>query len=437
MNFDLNIKNYKIEELKEMFNLPDGYDTSTLNFNDSKIRENVSLNQTISDGLRKKTLDFLTSAKNILLTSALPDYTMSKMAANNNYNTKDSDSTSLKKSTVLDGIDNSFIIDKLPTAYGQSFGDSYFSGTINPIKKRVVKQFLNIDTRFRDNYYSTISSNFMLTITNKFSNVLSMQISAFEFPTSFYVISKQNGNNFFSIVIDPVGGIEIPRLIITIPNGNYTPASLIGYLINYVSGATGPLSSDLFFVYYKQIYFTLNIDSTNSGSAQMIIGVNHTALAPTDPLITNFNVDFQADIYGNSDTLNPLPLKFGWLLGFRNGIYSGNSSYVSEGIVDLIGSRYLYLMVDDFNNSVLNSFYGAFNSSVINKNILARITLQQGTFNIFAQNNLTSLTTPRTYFGPVDIQKLHIQLMDEYGRVVNLNNMDFSFCLTFESVYDL
>ena len=59
MNFDLNIKNYKMEELEEMFNLPKGYDTSTLNFNDSKIRENVSLNQTISDGLRKKTLDFL------------------------------------------------------------------------------------------------------------------------------------------------------------------------------------------------------------------------------------------------------------------------------------------------------------------------------------------------------------------------------------------
>ena len=435
MNFDLNIKNYKMEELEEMFNLPIGYDTSTLNFNDSKIRENVSLNQTISDGLRKKTLDFLASAKNILANRALPDYTMAKPHLSNNYNTKDDDNISLKASSITDT--DSFIINKPATAYGQSFGDTYYSGTINPIKKRVVKQFLNIDTRFRDNYYSTLSSDFMFNIPNKFSNVLSIQMSAFEFSTTFYVISKQNSNNFFNIVIDPVDGIEIPRVVIVVPNGNYTPSSLTGYFNNYMSGSTGPLSTDPFFVYYKQIYFVVNVDSTNSGSAQLIIGVNQTGLLPGDPRITNFTVDFQADIFGNSDTLNPLPLKLGWLLGFRNGIYSGNSSYVSEGVIDLIGPRYIYVSIDDFNNSVLNSFYGAFNSSIINKNILARITLQQGSFNIFAQNNLTSLTTPRAYFGPVDIQRLHVQLLDEYGRVINLNNMDFSFCLTFETIYDL
>ena len=435
MNFDLNIKNYKMEELEEMFNLPLGYDTSTLNFNDSKIRENVSLNQTISDGLRKKTLDFLASAKIILAKRALPDYTMAKPHLSNNYNTKDDDNISLKASSITDT--DSFIINKPPTAYGQSFGDTHYSGTINPLKKRVVKQFLNIDTRFRDNYYSTLSSDFMFNIPNKFSNVLSIQMSAFEFSTTFYVISKQNGNNFFNIVIDPVAGIEIPRVVIVVPNGNYTPSSLTGYFNNYMSGSTGPLSTDPFFVYYKQIYFVVNVDSTNSGSAQLIIGVNQTGLLPGDPRITNFTVDFQADIFGNPDTLNPLPLKLGWLLGFRNGIYSGNSSYVSEGVIDLIGPRYIYVSIDDFNNSVLNSFYGAFNSSIINKNILARITLQQGSFNIFAQNNLTSLTTPRAYFGPVDIQRLHVQLLDEYGRVVNLNNMDFSFCLTFETIYDL
>ena len=180
----------------------------------------------------------------------------------------------------------------------------------------------------------------------------------------------------------------------------------------------------------------VNVDSTNSGSAQLIIGVNQTGLLPGDPHITNFTLDFQADIFGNPDTSNPLPLKLGWLMGFRNGIYSGNSSFVSEGVMDLIGPRYIYVSLDDFNNSVLNSFYGAFNSSVINKNILARITLQQGTFNIFAQNNLTSLTTPRAYFGPVDIQRFHVQLLDEYGRVINLNNMDYSLTLELELLYE-
>jgi len=28
---------------------------------------------------------------------------------------------------------------------------------------------------------------------------------------------------------------------------------------------------------------------------------------------------------------------------------------------------------------------------------------------------------------------MHIQVLDEYGRNINLNNMDFSFCLSFNT----
>ena len=95
----------------------------------------------------------------------------------------------------------------------------------------------------------------------------------------------------------------------------------------------------------------------------------------------------------------------------------------------------------DFNNSVLDGFYGTFNSSIINKNILARISLQGNafgnSFNILSKDNFSLITTPRQYFGPVDIQKLQIQLLDEYGRILNLNNMDYSFCLTFQTIYEL
>ena len=93
--------------------------------------------------------------------------------------------------------------------------------------------------------------------------------------------------------------------------------------------------------------------------------------------------------------------------------------------------------MDDYNNNVNNNFYSAFNASVLNKNILARISFQPSPFGSISQNNLSLITTPRQYFGPVDIQKLNIQLLDEYGRIIELNNMDYSFCLTFTSVYDI
>jgi hypothetical protein len=74
---------------------------------------------------------------------------------------------------------------------------------------------------------------------------------------------------------------------------------------------------------------------------------------------------------------------------------------------------------------------------MLNKNILARISLQVNTYNVLEQNSLNLITTPREYFGPVNLQTLNIQLLDEYGRIVDLNNMDFSFCVTLTTTYDI
>ena len=43
----------------------------------------------------------------------------------------------------------------------------------------------------------------------------------------------------------------------------------------------------------------------------------------------------------------------------------------------------------------------------------------------------------REYFGPVNIQKLKIQLLNQYGEILNLNYMDFSFSLELEVAYDI
>ena len=60
-----------------------------------------------------------------------------------------------------------------------------------------------------------------------------------------------------------------------------------------------------------------------------------------------------------------------------------------------------------------------------------------GIYNIGQDDDFSdSINRTREYFGPVDIQKLHIQFLDEYGRVVDFNNMDWSCELTFNSVYD-
>ena len=41
----------------------------------------------------------------------------------------------------------------------------------------------------------------------------------------------------------------------------------------------------------------------------------------------------------------------------------------------------------------------------------------------------------REYFGPVNIEKLHIMLLDMYGKPYNLSNNDYSFALEFTILY--
>ena len=85
--------------------------------------------------------------------------------------------------------------------YLTSFPSEFFPGVINPIKKRTIRKNLNIDSRFRDNYYTSASSNFNVSLPLNIDNVLQMQLNAIELPTTYYAVSKQYGNNFFNITV--------------------------------------------------------------------------------------------------------------------------------------------------------------------------------------------------------------------------------------------
>ena len=414
MNFDLNIDNYTRDELIQMFELPSNFDKNILEIKESKLKDNIINNKEINKDTQVKTINFLIKAKNIILNSSqdqdkykdkqLKDIVISTYHTNYEL-----------KSTSIEDSNEHMIQVRKETPYITSNPSEFFPGVINPLKKRIIKKNLNIDTRFRDNYYANSSTNFNITLPININDVLQMQLAAIELPTTYYVVSKQYGNNFFSLSVNGITSI------INIPEGNYTTVSIMTAINNQLQLAGTP---------FNTVVFEINLIN-GTGSGQTLVGFSDLSGN------TSIQLDFQADRNGIPDNNTPLPLKFGWLLGFRNGIYINNLNYVSEGIIDVTGPNYLFLVVDDFNNNVNNSFYSAFNSSILNKNILARISLTSNTFNILQQNNLNIITTPREYFGPVNIQNFNIQLLDEYGRVINLNNMDYSFCLTLSIAYDL
>jgi hypothetical protein len=313
--------------------------------------------------------------------------------------------------------------DKKSMPYLSSYPSEFFPGIINPLKRKTNRVFVNIDTRFRDNYYGTQSSNFFMGVPFSLGNILSMQLSQIELPITFYAISKQLGNNYFNISANLIGQQPFNTLV-EIPSGNYSYENMIT-LLNTIMANLGGL--------FANILFGINITDINTGSGQMYVTINSNYNGPP----FEFALNFQANLVGTDDRNTPLPLKLGWMFGFRNGYYYNNTSYVSEGLVNLLGPRYIYLAIDDFNKNFNNSFYSAFSSSFLNKNILARISLQGNNFSILSENNLGLVSYVRQYHGPVNIGHLIIQLLDEYGRIINLNNMDYSFCLSFQQAYDI
>jgi hypothetical protein len=415
-DFNFNIKIYTVKELEEVLELPNNYDETIIIGQEVKLRQNIINNKDIPSNVKIEMLNFINKTKNKLI-----EYSKNKLSYANTNNNNNNNNNNDTKSELVENNDKN-IITHPTTPYSQSFPSEFYQGTINPLNKRILRQNINIDTRFRENYYGSMSSNFHLDLPLKLSQVVSLQLTALELPNTLYVISQVFGNNFFVLEIPG----EAP-FIVKLSDGNYDYLALQDYINNVLSTAPGSYSD----IQFLSDANTPGGSGPTGGSGRMVVGLK------AGSLITEFAINFLTDINGNEDRQTPLPLKIGWLMGFRLGYYTNNVTYVSEGIINLLGPKYIYLVVDDFNNNVLDGYYAAFTSSILNKNILARISLQDSVFNYLSKDNYNLISSPRQYFGPVDIQKLQIQLLDEYGRVLNLNNMDYSFCLTFQTVYNL
>ena len=400
--FDLNLNNYTKVELEEMFQLTPIYTDTDLLQKEQVLRENILSDGAVEPMVKIQTLKFIEQAKQILLAGKAPTLAVA----------------TIKPEPA-----------PVPTQiYMPTHPSEYFPGWVNPVKKRNRTINLNIDTKFRESYYVTQSSNFHINLPIKINSVVNMELSAIEFPpTAFYSVSKMLGNNFFWLRAGSEAASDLEETVVIIPDGNFTApdaVELINTFLKTLSTST----------YLQYIYFSVNENASGtSGSSQLLVAVNESY---PFAIPFNFIIDLQADINGVPDYSTPLPLKLGWKLGFRNGIYTNNSAYVTEGVLNLAGASYLYLAIDDYNNAN-NTFFSAFNESVLNKNILARVAVQSSVSSAVTFSNIGLVNTPREYYGPVNIEKMQIQMLDEYGRIINLNNMDYSFCLTFTTGEDV
>lgn len=459
---------YKIKDLEKLFSLPDHYNETIIKEREVLLVQTVH-NSTHSHEKKEKIQKFISEAKQFLLKNLIKQEQHITGSFMEIYNTD----LSLKPSSITENNGSDFTIQKQVTPFTQSSPSAFYQGVINPLKKRILTNNVNVDTRFRENYATTNPANFIFQLPTNFYNVVSMELSSFEFSHSFYTISASLGNNYLHL--HRKIGPDTKHATIVVPDGNYIGTDLLTTLTTLSNDYMDPVDG---MFYFGDIVFTLDSNSTagsDTGSGKIFVtsfpvSTERPLTLPPFPLPpaipfpyynTPFVLDFLSDINGNANynngttcvnDVNLLQSKIGWVMGFRNGLYGvniqeqpncppgikENTYYISEGVLDLSGIKYIYFVVDDFNNSVNNSFYATFQKSINNNNILARLNVIQSFFMVDMQNNLSNIVTqPREYFGPVTLTNLKFQLLDEFGRIVNLNNMDYSFCLTLKTVYDL
>lgn len=426
---DLNIDNYSITDLEKFFKFKHGtYTDVHVEQREYEIREQLLSSGHIHKKFKRDLIAFLGEVKERLLYTIPREgkpTTISKNAILDNSN--------VPKSAELATSRAPLVIERQPTQYVNVQQSEYYQGIINPLATRTVPKNITVDTRFRNNYYSTMSSNFTVQFPTKLSKVVSMQMSAIELPRSFYNICALYANNYFNIevFVDKNGTIFGSERMVVIPDGNYTPEGLIDQINTILCPDGFPNPDDM----CSYITFSLSISGNGSGSGRTIVKPNFDY--PEGDTIQQIIMNFGNDAAGNNDIQN-ISKKLGWILGFVNIIYCESNYHISEKPLDCNPVKYLYLAVEDFNKSVNDSFVTAFEKNGLPPNVLARISMHgNGYQNMLLNKEYMIVTETRKYFGPVDIQRLQVKLYDDAGRILNMNYSDYSFCLHFKLLYDL
>ena len=443
--FDFNIQNYSLSEMEDLLGLAakkgKGYTPGDV----ASCKQRLVVKLASSGKQDKKMVDFLNAVHKCLLSKLDSGSSGGGNSGNPQESRFYSPVTSLKQNTIIPGTkaDGHFVIpdpyrmydpEKYNDVGGLVVGQSGAPpGTINPVKYSTVAISVNIDSRFRPNYFSTKSTDLQITLPEKIHNIINYRVGSFEIPFyAIYSISELNGNNAIQIQWSGTAGDYSNTFTIVIPDGNYyttasttnvaASASIETTINTILDSNTGFLAGKLYF-YIDQV------------SGKGVFAQPSTAGAIYFKVISNVRSD------GDLNYEAPLISFLGWQLGFRNAEnISKNSglglkgSVVSEALVAIRATNYIFISIDDYNNSVNDYYSAVFSESFAIKNIITRVNV--GFLQDVNEASSIQLNRQRCFFGPVNIQKLRITLYDNFGRIVDLNSMDWNIELIFECVYD-
>ena len=288
--FDLNVNNYSLRELLDFFGLSQNNDAAEVDRKCANLKHKINKDPKLGPVTKGKIHDFLNKATHRLAqtrqtTAEFFDNPKGAESATSGSATSGATSNGASNGQQLTAAFEAAMKATAPAPAPSKFmdmkndveqhGDAFLitrpsqqvgiaanfkngkaaltgapPGILNPVAISTIKRALNVDTRFRTNYYATKSTDFVFNIPYKFENVTSMSVATYELPLTYFAVSQQYENNCVLFQwestpsVYPAPPLFNKQYTLVIPDGNYRTSfqsgggSLIENAINGILAGT-------------------------------------------------------------------------------------------------------------------------------------------------------------------------------------------------------
>ena len=475
MSFDYNADHYSRLELLSVLELPPTASTvDILNAVNPYILKYTSENNA-------PFLGFFVRARDILINGTPPPVIEESVILTNQK--VDTDETPHKDVT-----------DRVQNDSDNSFGIPIKQDILNPNLKNVVTRLIHLDSQFRQSTIAGSATDYTLDLSDPLKNVLSLRLYSIQIPFSWYIIDAQYNNNVFWVSISAP---SITSILITMPSGNYTPVTFVSTMNAVLKEAIADISGSP--VSYNESTGKVTLTLVTSGSTQIVSVVffDFEGILVTAPYVNStlgWLMGYRSAVIEVNSSGNVADGVID-LYGTKNLLFvldDYNQNHVNNGLVSITEiSKTLSLPsyyrpdlsfnvmpptnnynndISDYGGSAVKTFKSVpimqpsaprllTQSQIYTVNeimkareqtmnfrtraptspdIFAMIPLKRGgakVGDVYVEFGSSLQTNIRVYFGPVNIERMRIRLLDDKGNIVNLNGMDWSITLISENLY--
>jgi len=421
-SLDLDIKNYSVDDLINFFKVDNNYDAEELEERYKALTVNI-LKSSKSLQYKYDLIDFINNGKTVLLKNITDENEeIIKTVKKDNNIVKDEYEETVGK--IINPLTShpSLQTQKINPKSSNSYNVS--TTTTNYI----------FNTLYRDNYFNTISNNCSFSLPFTIKNVTAISLSGIQIPNVSNTFSNEKETNQLFIHEDGTG-IEG---IVILPEGNYESTDFPLILESAINIQLLGSTPNRFKVTFNQYTQQITISNTTNTFTMNILTKEYNTISRGKFCLYNTEFNTNATDKDAKTGVNPSNYAYtmGYIIGYRQILYSGLQSYTTESVYQDSLQDYYYFQLDDYTDFQFNTTIGVFPTGFLSNNIIAVLPITTPKYTASFDNNANFIYKTRNYAAPINLKKISIKMISPQGELVDLKQTDFAFCVQVSTLYD-